>query len=64
MAGKRQNVLKVKGEKQHKANVKAAIKNGLLMGNARLQFLKQPKIKKEMQDWYKKNSSKLIKQNI
>ncbi len=64
MAGKRQRILTQKGNKQHKVNVKGAIKNGLLQGTARMEFLKQPAIKKQMQDWYKKQQTKLIKQSI
>ncbi len=64
MAGKRQNILKQKGVRQHKANVQNAIKGGLLQGTARMEFLKQPKIKKQMEDWYKKNKTKFIRQSI
>ncbi len=64
MAGKRSNILKQRADKQHKANVQKAIKGGLLQGNARAEFLRQPEVKKQMQDWYKKNYSKLIKQKI
>ncbi len=64
MAGKRSNILKQRADRQHKANVQKAIKGGLLQGNARLEFLKQPAVKKQMNDWYKKNYSKLIKQSI
>ncbi len=64
MAGKRSNIIKQKGQRQHKANVEKAIKGGLLQGNARAEFLRQPEVKKQMNDWYKKNYSKMIKQKI
>ncbi len=64
MAGKKQNILKQKADRQHRANVNKAIKGGLLQGNARLEFLKQPEVKKQMRDWYKKNITKFIRQSI
>ncbi len=64
MAGKRQNILTQKSNRQHRSNVKGAIKNGLLMGNARMKFLQQPAVRKEMKDWYKKNVSGFKRQSI
>ena len=64
MAGKRKNILTQRADRQHRSNVNKAIKGGLLMGSARLEFLKQPEVKKQMQDFYKKNYGKLIKQSI
>ncbi len=64
MAGKRKNILKLKGEKQHRANVKDAIKRGLLQGNERLEFLKQPEVKEQMMDFFKRNIGKMKKQVV
>jgi gluconate kinase len=64
MAGKRQSVLKRSADKTHRANVQKAIKGGLLQGNARLEFLKQPAVKKQMKEWYRKNATRFIKQSI